>query len=449
MKIATVIGARPQFIKAAAVSRAIAEQRRNEGLRPISRGKTGTRPRPHFLSEKKGSRPSFSPGAVPVFSGASPAIEEILIHTGQHYDDGMSAVFFRELEIPEPKYNLNVGSGPHGQQTGRMLAAIEEVLLAEKPDWVLIYGDTNSTLAGALAAAKLHIPIAHVEAGLRSFNRRMPEEINRIVADQLSTLLFCPSQVAVDNLAAEGIGKNGGKTGTAPHFFSEKKGRSPSFSPGAGPVSSPAEGIKKMGAVPIFSQRVVVTGDVMADALQFAATKASAQSDILARLGLQPQRYLLATVHRAENTDDPQRLADILSTFAALDEPVVFPAHPRTRKFMHEKNYLPPPHVRLIDPVGYFDIVALEKSARLLLTDSGGMQKEAYWFGVPCVTLRDETEWVETVASGWNVLTGADRDRIITAVRTFKPPSAHPPLYGDGKAAEKIVHTLSVKGGRP
>jgi len=449
MKIATVIGARPQFIKAAAVSRAIAEQRRNEGLRPISRGKTGTRPRPHFLSEKKGSRPSFSPGAVPVFSGASPAIEEILIHTGQHYDDGMSAVFFRELEIPEPKYNLNVGSGPHGQQTGRMLAAIEEVLLAEKPDWVLIYGDTNSTLAGALAAAKLHIPIAHVEAGLRSFNRRMPEEINRIVADQLSTLLFCPSQVAVDNLAAEGIGKNGGKTGTAPHFFSEKKGRSPSFSPGAGPVSSPAEGIKKMGAVPIFSQRVVVTGDVMADALQFAATKASAQSDILARLGLQPQRYLLATVHRAENTDDPQRLADILSTFAALDEPVVFPAHPRTRKFMHEKNYLPPPHVRLIDPVGYFDIVALEKSARLLLTDSGGMQKEAYWFGVPCVTLRDETEWVETVASGWNVLTGADRDRIITAVRTFKPPAAHPPLYGDGKAAEKIVHTLSVKGGRP
>ena len=425
MKIATIIGARPQFIKAATISRTI---RKNEGLRP-------------FLSKRK-------MGAVPVFS----AIEEILIHTGQHYDDGMSAVFFRELEIPEPKYNLNIGSGPHGQQTGRMLAAIEEVLLAEKPDWVLIYGDTNSTLAGALAAAKLHIPIAHVEAGLRSFNRRMPEEINRVVADQLSTLLFCPSQVAVDNLAAEGIGENsrktGGKTGTAPHFFSEKKGRSPSFSPGAGPVSSPAEGIKKMGAVPIFSQRVVVTGDVMADALQFAATKASAQSDILARLGLQPQRYLLATVHRAENTDDPQRLADILSAFAALDEPVVFPAHPRTRKFLHEKNYLPPPHVRLIDPVGYFDIIALEKSARLLLTDSGGMQKEAYWFGVPCVTLRDETEWVETVASGWNVLTGADRDRIITAVRTFKPPAAHPPLYGDGNAAEKIVHTLSVKGGR-
>jgi len=325
MKIATIIGARPQFIKAATISRAI---RKNEGQRPISRGKTGTTP--HFLSEKEGSRPSFSPGAVPVFS----AIEEILIHTGQHYDDGMSAVFFRELEIPEPKYNLEIGSGPHGRQTGRMLAAIEEVLLAEKPDWVLIYGDTNSTLAGALAAAKLHIPIAHVEAGLRSFNRRMPEEISRIVADQLSTLLFCPSQFAADNLAAEGIGKN-----------------------------------------------VVVTGDVMADALRFAAAKATAQSGILARLGLQPQRYLLATVHRAENTDDPQRLSDILSAFAALDEPVVFPAHPRTRKFLHEKNYRPPPHMRLIDPVGYFDIIALEKSARLLLTDSGGMQKEAYWLG--------------------------------------------------------------------
>ena len=183
----------------------------------------------------------------------------------------------------------------------------------------------------------------------------------------------------------------------------------------------------------------------MADALQFAATKATAQSDILACLGLQPQRYLLATVHRAENTDDPQRLSDILSAFAALGEPVVFPAHPRTRKFLHEKNYRPPPNVRLIDPVGYFDIIALEKSARLLITDSGGMQKEAYWLGIPCVTLRDETEWVETVASGWNVLTGADRARIIAAVRTFKAPTTHPPLYGDGKAAEEIVQML-LKG---
>ena len=353
MKIATIIGARPQFIKAAAVSRVIAAHNRN---------------------------------------GASPAVEEILIHTGQHYDEGMSAVFFRELEIPEPKYNLNVGSGSHGRQTGRMLAAIEETLLAERPDWVLIYGDTNSTLAGALAAAKLHIPIAHVEAGLRSFNRRMPEEINRVVADQLSSLLLCPSQVAVYNLAAEGIGKN-----------------------------------------------VVVTGDVMADALQFAAIKASARSDILVRLGLKSQRYLLATVHRAENTDDPQRLADILSAFAALEEPIVFPAHPRTRKYLNEKGYRPSQNVTLIDPVGYFDIIALERSARLLLTDSGGMQKEAYWLEVPCVTLRDETEWVETVEAGWNVLTGANRARIIAAVRSFKPPADHPPLYGDGRAAEKTL----------
>jgi len=392
MKIATIIGARPQFIKAAAVSRAIAEHNRISG---ISGKNEGLRP---FLSERK-------IGAVPVFSGASPAIEEILIHTGQHFDDGMSAIFFRELEIPEPKYNLGIGRhdatscspipNSHGRQTGRMLAAIEEVLLAEKPDWVLIYGDTNSTLAGALAAAKLHIPIAHVEAGLRSFNRRMPEEINRIVADQLSTLLFCPSQTAVDNLAAEGIGKN-----------------------------------------------VVVTGDVMADALQFAAAKAAAQSDILARLGLQPQRYLLATVHRAENTDHGERLAGILSALAALDETIVFPVHPRTRNLLRESDYQPPDTVRLIDPVGYFDIIALEKSARLLLTDSGGMQKEAYWLGVPCVTLRDETEWVETVASGWNVLTGADRDRIVTAVRSFKPHAAHPPLYGDGKAAAHCLRAL-------
>jgi len=412
MKIATIIGARPQFIKAAAVSRAIAAH--NRAVCPTAQAAAAI------------ANPGAHNGVAP-----PPVIEEILIHTGQHYDDGMSAVFFRELDIPEPKYNLNIGSGPHGRQTGRMLAAIEEVLLAEKPDWVLIYGDTNSTLAGALAAAKLHIPIAHVEAGLRSFNRRMPEEINRVVADQLSSLLLCPSQTAVDNLAAEGIG---GKND------------------------------EKMGAVPHFPQRVVITGDVMADALQFAAakvgakaapqaaavvadpaTQASAHSDIMARLGLQPQRYLLATVHRAENTDDPQRLSDILSAFAALDEPVVFPAHPRTRKFLHEKNYQPPPHVRLIDPVGYFDIVALEKSARLLLTDSGGMQKEAYWLKVPCITLRDETEWVETVDAGWNVLTGADDKKIIHAALNFTPPQEHPPLYGDGQTAEKILGILCQK----
>lgn len=358
MKIATIIGARPQFIKAAAISRAIAKHNRTSG-------------------------------------GISPIIEEILIHTGQHYDDDMSAIFFRELEIPEPKYNLGIGSGPHGQQTGRMLLAIEEALLEEKPDWVLIYGDTNSTLAGALAAAKLHLRIAHVEAGMRSYNRLMPEEVNRVIADQLSHLLLCSNQIAVSNLAVEGITKG-----------------------------------------------VSITGDVMADALQFAVTKASTQSDILDRLALQPQGYLLATVHRAENTDDKPKLLNILSAFAALNEPLIFPAHPRTSKILMETGYQPPENVKLIGPVGYFDIIALEKSARLLLTDSGGMQKEAYWLKVPCITLRDETEWIEIVELGWNILTGADRDRIIEAVRAFKTPAEHPPLYGDGKAAADCLKAL-------
>ncbi len=363
MKIATIIGARPQFIKAAAISRAIAAH--NAHLTSLT----------------------------------SP-LTEVIIHTGQHYDDDMSAIFFRELEIPEPKYNLNIGSGSHGEQTGRMLMAIEEGLLKEKPDWVLIYGDTNSTLAGALAAAKLHIRIAHVEAGLRSYNRLMPEEINRIVADQLAHLLFCPSQVAVNNLAVEGITKG-----------------------------------------------VLITGDVMADALQFAATKVSAHSDILARLELQPQGYLLATVHRAENTDDPNRLGNIMGALSELAkrEPVVLPLHPRTKKILedHSPSLLTPnSSLKLIDPVGYFDIIALEKSARLLLTDSGGMQKEAYWLKVPCITLRDETEWIETTELGWNILTGADRDRIVETVRTFKAPSEHPPLYGDGKAAAHCLKAL-------
>jgi UDP-N-acetylglucosamine 2-epimerase len=423
-------------------------------------------------------------------------LNEVILHTGQHYDDGMSAVFFRELEIPEPKYNLAIGSGSHGAQTGQMLAAIEKILIDEKPDWVLIYGDTNSTLAGALAAAKLHIPIAHVEAGLRSFNRRMPEEINRIVADQLSTLLLCPSQVAVDNLAAEGIGGNPmvrqahhDKQGCHPEpSLSEPPPALRAASAGGGQKESSPVNLEQSSNIehrtlnlehssPVEprtlnieqSSSVVITGDVMADALQFAATKASAQSDILARLGLQPQRYLLATVHRAENTDDPKRLSDIMAALSELAErePVILPLHPRTKKILertsnrqtsniehrtlnieHSSSVEPRtlniehPCLRLIDPLGYFDIIALEKSARMLLTDSGGMQKEAYWLKVPCVTLRDETEWVETVASGWNILTGADRNRIVTAVRSFKSPSDHPPLYGDGHAAEKILSIL-------
>jgi len=507
MKICTIIGARPQFIKAAAVSRAIAAHNRLTS--------------DPLLLTPDGSR-----------------LTEILIHTGQHYDEGMSAVFFRELEIPEPKYNLTIGSGSHGAQTGQMLAAIEKVLIEEKPDWVLIYGDTNSTLAGALAAAKLHIPIAHVEAGLRSFNRRMPEEINRIVADQLSTLLLCPSQIAVDNLAAEGIGgkgdrmstvidepppalratsASGGQKESSPRMKGAQGLLSPAgggaggghFSPpleketcppreketcpplegvGGGSPSALRNGWEPFPTTPNIEQassveprtlniersssvetltppNVVITGDVMADALQFAATKASAQSDILARLGLQPQRYILATVHRAENTDDPKRLSNIMAALAGLAErePVILPLHPRTRKILERTSNLEhrtlnleprtsnlepgtlnlehPSSLRIIDPTGYFDIIALEKSARMLLTDSGGMQKEAYWLKVPCITLRDETEWVETVESGWNILTGADSNRIVTAVQNFTPPKDHPPLYGDGKAA---VHCLKA-----
>jgi len=324
MKVATIVGARPQFIKAAPVSRELRQQH-----------------------------------------------TEVLIHTGQHYDDTMSAIFFRELEIPTPDYNLGVGSGAHGQQTGAMLARIEEVLLAEQPDWMLVYGDTNSTLAGALAAAKLHIPVAHIEAGLRSFNRRMPEEINRVLTDHVSTLLFCPTQTAVDNLAAEGI-----------------------------------------------TQGAHLVGDVMHEALLWAAERARAQSIILEQLGLGEKGYLLATVHRAENTDDPARLRAILDAFAALDEPIVFPIHPRTQARIEALNLKSKiENLKSIPPVGYLDMVQLEQSARMILTDSGGIQKEAYWLGVPCVTLRDETEWVETVQTGWNVLVGAETERIVMTVK--------------------------------
>jgi UDP-N-acetylglucosamine 2-epimerase len=376
-----------------------------------------------------------------------------------------------------------------------MLAAIEKVLIEEKPDWVLIYGDTNSTLAGALAAAKLHIPIAHVEAGLRSFNRRMPEEINRVVADQLSTLLLCPSQVAVDNLAAEGIGGKGDRMSAV---IDEPPPALRATSAGGGQKESSPVNLEQSSNIehrtlniehssPVEPRTlnieqatsVVITGDVMADALQFAATKAAAQSDIVERLDLKPQGYILATVHRAENTDDPKRLSNIMAALSELAErePVILPLHPRTKKILERTSNLEhrtlnveprtlnieqsssveprtlnieprtlnierPSSLRIINPVGYFDIIALEKSARILLTDSGGMQKEAYWLKVPCITLRDETEWVETVASGWNILTGADRNRIVTAVRSFKPPSDHPPLYGDGQAAEKILSIL-------
>ena len=292
--------------------------------------------------------------------------------------------------------NLGVGSGSHAAQTGAMLKGVEDILLAERPDYLLIYGDTNSTLAGALAASKLSVPVAHVEAGLRSFNRRMPEEINRVVADHLSDLLLCPSDTAVQNLADEGIAEN-----------------------------------------------VHLVGDVMLDVLNWARQRIAAKpSEILGELGLTKQHYVLATVHRSENTDDLARLSQILSAFNSLDEPVVFPVHPRARKVITEARYPIKPHVRLIDPVGYLDMVALTGAARLILTDSGGLQKEAYWLGVPCLTMRDETEWVETVAAGWNTLVGSDSEKIVEAVHSFTPRCARPALYGDGFAAERCVDLL-------
>jgi len=357
MKIVSIVGARPQFIKAAAVSRLLRQQ-----------------------------------------------ATEILVHTGQHYDPNMSAVFFDELEIHAPEYHLGVGSGSHGAQTGEMLVRIEEVLLKEMPDWVLVYGDTNSTLAGALAASKLHIRVVHVEAGLRSFNRRMPEEINRILADHLSNLLFCPSDIAAQHLAREGI-----------------------------------------------IQGVHVVGDVMADTLLFAAQRASQRSSILKKLGLTPGGYLLATVHRAENTDQPDRLRSILQAFAMIQELVIFPIHPRTRYRIADlqlQNLLDGSQVRLIEPLGYLDMVRLEQSARMIITDSGGIQKEAYWLKVPCITLRDETEWVETVENGWNCLAGADRHTIAHMAETFQPPADQPVLYGDGLAAPRIIEQLLALSSR-
>ena len=352
MKIVTIVGARPQFVKIAAVSRKLRARH-----------------------------------------------QEILVHTGQHYDYKMSGAFFDGLELPQPDFNLEVGSGSHATQTGAMLTGIENILLSEKPDSLLIYGDTNSTLAGALAASKLSVPVVHVEAGLRSFNRSMPEEINRVVADHLSELLLCPSETAIDNLAREGLTRN-----------------------------------------------VHLVGDVMLDALNWARQRSTgAEAAVLNRFGLQRARYLVATLHRSENTDDHTRFAGILEAFNSLDEPVIFPVHPRARKIIGEIGFVPRTGLHLIDPVGYLEMVALVGAARLVLTDSGGLQKEAYWLGAPCVTMRHETEWIETVDAGWNLLTGPDPERITRAVRSFTPPKSHPILYGDGAAAEKCVDLIGLK----
>jgi UDP-GlcNAc3NAcA epimerase len=327
-------------------------------------------------------------------------MREVLVHTGQHFDSNMSDVFFEELDIPRPDHHLGTHGGSHGAMTGQMLIKIEEVLLAEKPDWVLVYGDTNSTLAGALAAAKLHIPVAHVEAGLRSFNRKMPEEINRVLTDHVSNLLFAPTESAVRNLTAEGVA---------------------------------SEAIRK-------------AGDVMFDAALFYAAKAENASEIIDSLSIKPENYLLATIHRSENTDDPKRLLNLLEcmNIAAEQLPVILPLHPRTRSSIARLEKPPKlsPNIRVIDPVGYMDMVMLEKHAQVIATDSGGVQKEAYFHQVPCITLREETEWIELVEQGWNRLVGVDPQRFAMAMSAALEeavPKWLPELYGNGHSAEEIV----------
>jgi len=330
LNIVSIVGARPQFIKLAPLSKVL----REEGFK------------------------------------------ETIVHTGQHYDDNMSDIFFKELEISEPDYNLGIGSGSHGEQTGKMLIAIEEVLMKRKPDLVIVYGDTNSTLAGALASSKLHIKLAHVEAGLRSFNKMMPEEINRIVTDHLSDILFCPTETAVKNLEKEGITKG-----------------------------------------------VYLVGDIMFDALMYFSRMSEEKSKILQNLKLNPKEYYLLTIHRAENTDNYDRLKNILLAIAQFRRKAVFPIHPRTRSRIKEfnlGNYLDNENILLIDPVGYLDMISLEKNAFAIFTDSGGVQKEAFWLRVPCITLRDETEWIETVKYGWNTLVGANIEKILEAERNIK-----------------------------
>jgi len=354
MKVVTIIGARPQFVKAATVSREL---------------------------KKVG-------------------MQEVLVHTGQHFDHNMSQVFFDEMEIPHPHYNLEISGLHHGAMTGRMLEKIEDVLLKEKPDYVLVYGDTNSTLAGALAAVKLHIPVAHVEAGLRSFEMKMPEEVNRILTDRISKFLFCPTQTAMDHLSQEGFGH--------------------------------------------FDCRIVLSGDVMFDAVTYYQSKIETHATVLKNQHLEGKPFVLATLHRAENTNDPVRLRAICQAFNEIHQQVnvVIPLHPRTKAFL-ERHQIPL-HVHLIEPVGYFDMLALLKHCDLVMTDSGGLQKEAYFFGKFCITLRDQTEWVELVKVGANVLAGADQQTITACFTKYhqQPMPVQQALYGDGHAAATIVRHL-------
>ena len=325
-------------------------------------------------------------------------ISEFIIHTGQHFDANMSKVFFEELGIPKPTYNLNIGGGSHGQNTGRMIEAIESVLLKQKPDCILVYGDTDSTLAGALAAVKLHMPVAHVEAGLRSFNRCMPEEINRILTDHVSSLLFAPTQTAVQCLASEGIS----------------------------------------------GDNVRLVGDVMLDAALHYGRRAQDKSRILSKLGLHPKTYTLATIHRAENTNDANRLNVIFKSFSKFAQPIVLPLHPRTRNLVSKSGLVLPSNMRVIEPVGYLDMVMLEQNASLIATDSGGVQKEAYFYRVPCVTLRDETEWIELVETGWNRLASpVDISVVVGKMNSaINSRGEDLQLYGTGNASLSIVSDL-------
>ena len=355
MKVLTVVGARPQFVKAFAVTRVLRDDH-----------------------------------------------EEVLVHTGQHYDEELSDVFFDELGIPEPNYNLGIGSDPHGQQTAAMLSGIEEILKTVRPDAVLLYGDTNSTLAGAIAASKLDPLVAHVEAGLRSYNREMPEEVNRVLTDHASDLLFPPSQRAAETLAEEGI-----------------------------------------------TDGVHVVGDVMYDAILWARDIAANESWILDRFDLADGEFVLSTVHRASNTDDPDTLKAILEGLSQARHPVVLPVHPRTENRLKEYELWErvTDDIQVVDPVGYLDFVRLLDGARLVATDSGGVQKEAFFLDTPCVTLREETEWVETVESGWNVLVGAERSAIESEIEFASQPDTKPDPYGDGTAAQSIVQALSAAVG--
>lgn len=388
-KILTIIGARPQIIKAAAISRAVRE---------------------HFTDQ----------------------IEEKILHTGQHYDDNMSEVFFRELGIPEPDYNLHVGSGSHGVQTARIIEGIESVIMAErdaqsKPyDGVIVYGDTNSTLAAAVAASKIHIPVFHIEAGLRSFNMAMPEEINRIVCDQLSSVLFTPTLTGLKNLRAEGFAVDGvSNAGCGIRRFADGRG-----------------------------QKVVLSGDVMYDNSMYFSTIADRKSDIIERMGLKPRQFVLATIHRPANTDNAANLQSIFTALLAIADKeqidIVLPLHPRTKKMLPQQlsaellaRVERCEKMRIIEPASFFEIIRLEKNARVVMTDSGGVQKEAFFYSTPCVILRPETEWVEIVEAGAGILANADYERIIDAYHKLSEHQVHfPPLFGDAHASEKILREI-------